>query len=78
MKFREHRGSRAASMETLVELPNDFDALLVHLRKITSPWPTMPPLNAQTVRLLDGYATGEKLVHVQRYGVIGYIEGGKG
>jgi hypothetical protein len=71
--FREHRGDHAASLATLVELANDGDALLDHLRKLAAPWPTFPPVTPETVRLVP-YVAGVRLVTLDDYGVVGYLD----
>ena len=71
MKFREHRYSRADSFTTQVEVA-DFNALLAHLRKLAEPWPTMPPINESTVRVVD-YLDGQRIVILNGYGPMGFV-----
>ena len=53
MKFREHRGSLADSLKTGVELP-DRAALLEHVRKLFTGWPTAPEVTPQTPHVVVG------------------------
>jgi hypothetical protein len=73
MLFREHRGSLADSMATQVELPDDLDALIAHMRKLAEPWPTMPPISRDTVRV-ERWHDDTSLVLLDHYGVFGYID----
>jgi hypothetical protein len=70
--FREHRGNLADSMATLMQLPDSFDALIDHMRKLAEPWPTMPPITRDTVRI--EWRPSDFLVTLENYGVFGYIE----
>ena len=82
MKFREHRGGLAESMQTQVELA-DRAALLEHIRKLAEPWPTFPPVTEETVRVEPYYLerddrTGWEqtgIVMLEGYGVLGFTDG---
>lgn len=73
MMFKERRGNQADELATLVQLPDSFDALIDHMRKISEPWPTMPPINRDTVQIQDRVGA-DFLVLLEGYGVFGYIE----
>lgn len=73
MMFRERRGQKADELTTLVQLPDSFDALIEHMRKISEPWPTMPPITRETVQIQDRVGD-DFLVLLEGYGVFGYIE----
>lgn len=82
MRFREHRGSLADSVATMVELAPTMDALVLHLQAIAKPWPTMPPINRHTVTVTDqtpkpdnriGWAETRYVV-LQGYGVLGMVD----
>lgn len=79
MKFREHRGSLAESMETVVVLA-DHEALLDHIRKLAEPWPTFPPVSPETVHIKP-YGPDKRIdwdthiVTLDGYGVLGFTDG---
>lgn len=79
MKFREHRGDLAESMETVVELP-DHAALLEHIRKLAEPWPTFPSVTAETVHIEpcgrdERIGWNTHIVTLDGYGVLGFTDG---
>ena len=79
MRFREHRGSLADSMETTVNVA-DHSALLDHIRKLAQAWPTFPPVTPETVHIKP-YGWDERIgwdthiVTLDGYGVLGYTDG---
>lgn len=83
MKFREHRGSLADSMTTVVEV-DGFDGLLAHIRKLAEPWPTFPPVSVETVTVTQ-FIPGDSIdprtgwdthiVTLNDYGVLGFTNG---
>jgi hypothetical protein len=81
VKFREHRGGLAESMQTVVEV-EDFNALLDHLHKLAEPWqPNVPPMNADTVHVEPYGGVDERIgwdtyiVTLKGYGVLGFTDG---
>lgn len=82
MRFREHRGSLADSMETMVELAPTMDALIAHLQAIATPWPTFPPINRHTVTVTEHTPKPDnrigwpetRYVVLQGYGVLGMVD----
>ena len=79
MKFREHRGSLDDSMKTLVEV-KDREELMAHLVRILEPWPTAPPVTAETVKIepyIYDYRLGwdSYIVTLKDYGVLGFTDG---
>jgi hypothetical protein len=79
MKFREHRGGLAESMQTVVEVA-DHAALLAHIRKLAELWPTFPPVNEKTVQIKPyGYDARigwhTHIVTLDNYGVLGFTDG---
>ncbi len=79
MKFREHRGGLSASMQTVVEVA-DHAALLEHIAKLLQPYPTAPPVTADTVHIKP-YCYDERIewdnhiVTLDGYGVLGFTDG---
>jgi hypothetical protein len=79
MKFREHKGSLSESMKTVVEVA-DHTALLEHIRALAAPWPTFPPVSADTVHI-ERHCYDERIewdnyiVTLDGYGVLGYTDG---
>lgn len=82
MKFREHRGHLADSLETLVELPATRDALIEHLRKVFEPWPMAPMPMTWNTKVLEYWPRLDErtqwpntwLVVLDGYGVVGYTD----
>jgi len=79
VKFREHCGGLAESMETVVEV-SDHGALLEHIRKLAEPWPTFPPVTPETVHIKpygrdDRIGWNTHIVTVDGYGVLGFTDG---
>ncbi len=79
MKYRDHRGGLSESMETVVEL-RDKDALIKHLQVCSRQCPTMPVIDATTVRIVpyvfdDRIGWDTHLVLLKEYGVLGYTDG---
>jgi hypothetical protein len=84
MKFREHRGSLADSMKTVVEVRNK-EELVEHIRKLFSPYvgdfqfdkikvePYGPPYTPVVYDQRIGWHT--YLVTMPEYGVIGWTDG---
>ncbi len=81
MKFREHRGTLADSMATMVELEPTKTALVLHLQSILAGWPSAPmPMHFNTNvqwyygedPRIDWKAT--YIVTILRYGVIGFTD----
>jgi len=79
MKFREHRGSLADAMKTLVELP-DRAALVQHCRELLAPYQFVFEDSALKV---EPYGTGSDdrigwkethVVTIEKYGVIGFTD----
>ena len=83
MKFRQHRGGLAESMETVVEIKNR-DELVGYLRGILWQWPTAPPVSDETIEVRP-YADGGGddrigwkkvyIVTLKDYGVLGWTDG---
>jgi hypothetical protein len=75
MKFREHRGTLAESMETTVEVAS-LDELLAHLAPIVAPI----ALTAERIAIAP-YAIDPRigwdtyLVFITGYGVAGFLNG---
>ena len=80
MKFREHRGGLAESMETLVEVDSKR-ALVAHIQKLLSPYRVTVADDDVQASLYgssgDGRIGWEKVyvVTVNGYGVIGFSDG---
>jgi hypothetical protein len=78
MRFREHRGSLADSMKTVVEVA-DHESLLEHIRRLAQPWPTFPPVTVETVHIRP-YGWDERIqwdthiVTLDGYGVLGFTD----
>lgn len=78
MKFREHRGGLADSMQTEVELV-DHDALLAHIRHLLRHYPTAPEVTPETVDI-QPYSYDERIgwttyiVTLKKYGVVGFTD----
>lgn len=79
MKFREHRGGLAESMDTVIEV-SDGEALLEHVRNLAQRWPTFPAITAETVHV-EPYGRDERIgwdthiVTLDGYGVLGFTDG---
>jgi hypothetical protein len=79
MRFREHRGGLAESMETAIEVATRDD-LIAHLRAVLAPWPTAPdpaaiicePYSGEDRRI--GWAQ-TYIVTLPGYGVLGFADG---
>jgi hypothetical protein len=80
MKFREHRGGLAESMETLVELP-DRAALVAYCKKLLTDWQFDVKDNDVVVEQYT--PNGDKrigwdqlyIVSITGYGVMGFTDG---
>ncbi len=78
MRFREHRGGLAESMETVVNVAHHV-ALLDHIRKLAKPWPIFPPVTPETVHIKpygwDGRIGWDThIVVLDGYGVLGFTD----
>ena len=78
MRFREHRGGLASSLETVVTLRNK-QALIDHVRKILDAYPGAPPVTPQTLHCRhlvfdprSGWDT--YLITLDDYGVLGFTD----
>jgi hypothetical protein len=80
MRFREHRGGLAESLETTVML-DDRAALLAHLARLLADYPTAAPLvSEKTVHvkhlIYDNRCDWDTyIVTVDDYGVMGFTDG---
>lgn len=82
MKFRQHRGGLAESMETLVVLGN-WDELKGYIKGLLWSWPTAPEVTDQTLHVKlyvdrgDSRIGWEKtyIVTLDEYGVLGFTDG---
>lgn len=77
MKFREHRGSLAESMATMVEMP-DRSALVAHIAKQLSGWPVAVNDEAITVESYghdDRIGWDAHIVILKDFGPIGFTDG---
>jgi hypothetical protein len=87
MKFRQHRGSLQASMETVVELA-DKAALIKYLRVLLNDWnKTLPDVDINFPRIeadsvhVKHYAYDERtkwethIVVIDHYGPVGFTDG---
>lgn len=80
MKFREHRGHLADSMETLVEIA-DRAELVAHLSKIL--WPYSFPVKDEDIEVKKYFPRADPrcgwqqtyIVVLAGYGPIGYTDG---
>ena len=78
MKFREHKGTLAESLQTEIEI-DSYDGLIEYIRKILEPWPTAPPVDRTTVSV-NRYAFDIRLskkvwiVVLKDYGVVGFTD----
>jgi hypothetical protein len=79
VKFREHRGSYADSMDTVVEIEN-FDALLEYANKLMKPF----ALQFKRDEVFVSPYTGRRdprngwdthIVTATGYGVLGFVDG---
>lgn len=80
VKFREHKGSYEDSMATAVEVEG-WPGLLAHLQELAWHWPSMPPVDAQTVQIQPYYGIDHRngwdtyIVSLHNYGVMGFTDG---
>lgn len=81
MKFREHRGSLSASLETMVDLDNSKEALVAHIISIFSKVEDVPIDIREDDVYVEYYGTDDRLeefaatyiVTVRGYGVVGFV-----
>jgi hypothetical protein len=87
MKYRDHRGSLADSMKTLVELPATRKALIAHL---ATTWPFSQSLSGLDAKRLEDvtveryFEDGDDrigwkevwIVVLSDFGVLGFTDGG--
>ena len=77
MKFREHRGGLAASMETVVWITNR-DMLIEHIRKLLAPFDIVVASEDVTIA---PYGFDERIgwdthiVTIKDHGVVGFTDG---
>ena len=83
MRFREHRGGLAESMDTLVTFhpPNERDKMIAYIRGLL--WPFDHLVIAKDVKLRQYTPDGDKrigwdqlyIVTLEGYGVVGFTDG---
>jgi hypothetical protein len=78
MKFKQHRRGCCIELAPEVEI-SDREALVEHLRQNLEPWPKLPPVRSDTVRVLPWLldtqtGTHIHLVRVHDYGMVGTLE----
>jgi hypothetical protein len=78
MKFKQYRRGCSIELAPEVELW-DRAALVAHLRENLEPWPTLPVVRSDTVRVLPWLLDTQTgmhihLVRVRDYGMVGTLE----
>jgi hypothetical protein len=84
MKYRQHRGSLADSMATVVEVEGRA-GLIAQLRKELAPWATMDEFPDKAVHIDLYFGDDDRIgwknvgiVTLDGYGVIGFVENWNG
>ena len=81
MRYRPHKGSLADSMAEVADV-DGMVGLLDLLQISAVPWPTIPPISAETVHVSSYYGDDDRIgwkdIHIvtlDGYGVLGFCEG---